>query len=73
MNGDKASLAVFAAAIIIFAFLACVGFLKSLFEHPWLLVCVALAIVAFILARRAERRERGPHDTRPSGQPPRDF
>ena len=59
MNGDKSSLAMFAAGIIIFAFLAFVGFLKSLFEHPWLLVCVALAIVAFVLYKRAKRRERG--------------
>jgi len=59
MNGDQSSLAVFAAAIIIFAFLACVGLIKSLFEHPWLLVCVAMSIVAFVLYKRAKRRERG--------------
>jgi hypothetical protein len=59
MNGDQAGLAVIVAGIIVLALALVGGLIKSLFEQPWLLGVVALAIVLFVLAKRAERRERG--------------
>jgi hypothetical protein len=35
------------------------SFLNQLYLHPWLLICVAAAVACYILARRAQRRERG--------------
>jgi hypothetical protein len=58
MTGDQAGLSVLAAAVVIFAVALVLGFINSLFVHPWLLGFMAVAILAYILARRAERRER---------------
>jgi hypothetical protein len=69
MNGDQNSLAVFAAAVIIFAVAAIFGLINALFVHPWLLGCIALAIIAYILAKRAERRERGQATNKATNEP----
>jgi 4-amino-4-deoxy-L-arabinose transferase-like glycosyltransferase len=59
MNGDNTAIAYFFAIIIILLVALFFSFLNQLYLHPWLLLCVAAAVVCYILARRAQRRERG--------------
>jgi len=58
MTGDEAGLAAIVLGMIV---VLCAGCLKTLSDHPWLLAFVPLGIVAYVLARRAQARERDGH------------
>jgi Flp pilus assembly protein TadB len=59
MNSGMDGLTILVALLIIMAFAAVISLLNALVVHPWLWLFVIGAVVIFIMAKRAERRERG--------------
>ena len=65
-GGDQAAISWFLAVIVVMCAALVLGMIAAIFEHPWLLICVAGAIFCFVMARREERRTRVQIHTPPS-------
>ncbi|HEY9760201.1 MAG TPA: hypothetical protein V6C97_33905 [Oculatellaceae cyanobacterium] len=61
MNSGLDGITIFVAALILLALGSVFGLLEALVEHPWLWLFVIGAVVIYIMAKREERRMRGPH------------